>query len=76
MVHILALGADMKTYEGGRVDCKQGLIVYMYSVREANYYYQQVHESRWRQRLHPKLGFKKHGNGPHPPICFLFKCVS
>jgi len=26
--------------------------------------------------LHPKLEFKKHGNGIHPPICFLFKCVS
>jgi hypothetical protein len=26
--------------------------------------------------LHPTLGFKKHGNGIHPPICFLFKCVS
>jgi hypothetical protein len=26
--------------------------------------------------LHPKLGFKKHGNGIHPPFCFLFKCVS
>ena len=26
--------------------------------------------------VHPKLDFKKHGNGIHPPICFLFKCVS
>jgi hypothetical protein len=26
--------------------------------------------------LHPKSDFKKHGNGIHPPICFLFKCVS
>jgi hypothetical protein len=26
--------------------------------------------------LHPKLDIKKHGNGIHPPICFLFKCVS
>jgi hypothetical protein len=26
--------------------------------------------------LHPKLDFKKHGNGIHPPICFLFKYVS
>jgi hypothetical protein len=26
--------------------------------------------------VHPKFGFKKHGNGIHPPICFLFKCVS
>jgi hypothetical protein len=26
--------------------------------------------------IHPKLGFKKYGNGIHPPICFLFKCVS
>jgi hypothetical protein len=26
--------------------------------------------------LHPKFDFKKHGNGIHPPICFLFKCVS
>jgi hypothetical protein len=25
--------------------------------------------------LHPKFDFKKHGNGTHPPICFLFKCV-
>jgi hypothetical protein len=29
-----------------------------------------------RSELHPKLDFKKHGNGTHPPICFLFKCVS
>jgi hypothetical protein len=27
-------------------------------------------------QLHPNLGFKKHGNGIHPPICILFKCVS
>jgi hypothetical protein len=27
-------------------------------------------------QLHPKFVFKKHGNGIHPPICFLFKCVS
>jgi hypothetical protein len=26
--------------------------------------------------VHPKFDFKKHGNGIHPPICFLFKCVS
>jgi hypothetical protein len=26
--------------------------------------------------LHPKFDFKKHGNGIHPPTCFLFKCVS
>jgi hypothetical protein len=26
--------------------------------------------------LHPKLDFKKHGNGIHSPIYFLFKCVS
>jgi hypothetical protein len=26
--------------------------------------------------VHPKFDFKKHGNGIHPPTCFLFKCVS
>jgi hypothetical protein len=26
--------------------------------------------------IHPKFDFKKHGNGIHPPIHFLFKCVS
>ena len=26
--------------------------------------------------IHPKLDIKKHGNDIHPPICFLFKCVS
>jgi hypothetical protein len=26
--------------------------------------------------LHPTFDFKKHGNRIHPPICFLFKCVS
>jgi hypothetical protein len=26
--------------------------------------------------VHPKFNFKKHGNGIHPPTCFLFKCVS
>jgi hypothetical protein len=26
--------------------------------------------------VHPELGFKKHGNGTHPPACLLFKCVS
>jgi hypothetical protein len=26
--------------------------------------------------VHLELGFKKHGNGIHPPMCFLFKCVS
>jgi hypothetical protein len=25
--------------------------------------------------IHLYLDFKKHGNGTHPPICFLFKCV-
>jgi hypothetical protein len=28
------------------------------------------------KRLHPELGSKKHGNGIHPPNCFLFKCIS
>jgi hypothetical protein len=31
---------------------------------------------RGHVRIHPKFGFKKHGNGIHPPICFLLKCVS
>jgi hypothetical protein len=26
--------------------------------------------------IHPKFDFKKHGNGTHPPICFVFKFVS
>jgi hypothetical protein len=33
-------------------------------------------EGRRSLDLHPKLDFKKHGNSTHPPICFLFKCVS
>jgi hypothetical protein len=33
-------------------------------------------EIRATARPHPKLGFKKHGNGIHPSMCFLFKCVS
>jgi hypothetical protein len=40
---------------------------------------QQEHEaesSSPNRQLHPELDFKKHGNGIHPPICFLFKCVS
>jgi hypothetical protein len=27
-------------------------------------------------QLHPKLDFKKRGNGIHPPIFFLFECIS
>jgi hypothetical protein len=43
---------------------------------QARWYYTQYRGPRKTSHVHPKFDLKKHGNGIHPPIGFLVKCVS